>query len=173
MSLVVQDGGQVIGRRVLWLQLAVAVVAAALVAVAVGVPSALVDNPIFVRMTPVPWWSYAVWALTAVVSGVLVATYVARPAASSAPGRAGILANVGSVLAVGCPVCNKLVVAAIGVSGALNVWAPIQPLIAAGSVALLGWALWRRLTTLRSCPAGGVGQLSPPATVVPSAERDR
>ncbi|WP_050899851.1 hypothetical protein [Mycolicibacterium rhodesiae] len=160
-------------RRVLWLQLAVAVVAAAVVALAVGVPSALVDNPIFVRMTPVPWWSYAVWALTAVVSGILLATYVARPAASAAPGRAGILANVGSVLAVGCPVCNKLVVAAIGVSGALNVWAPIQPLIAAASLALLGWALWRRLTTLRSCPVSGESALSPMATAVPSAERDR
>lgn len=160
-------------RRVLWLQLAVAVVAAAVVALAVGVPSALVDNPIFVRMTPVPWWSYAVWALTAVVSGILLATYVARPAASSAPGRAGILANVGSVLAVGCPVCNKLVVAAIGVSGALNVWAPIQPLIAAASLALLGWALWRRLTTLRSCAVSGESALSQMATAVPSTERDR
>lgn len=155
-------------RRVIWLQFAVAVVAAAVVAVAVGVPSAMLANPFFVRMTPVPWWSYAVWALTAVLSGVLAATYVHRRAtASAAPGRAGILANVGSVLAVGCPVCNKLVVAAIGVSGALTVWAPIQPLIAAASLALLGWALWRRLATLRSCPAGGDGALSPPVTVAP------
>jgi len=160
--------------RVVWLQLAVAVVAAAVVAVAVGVPSAILTNPFFVRMTPVPWWSYVVWALTAVLSGVLAATYVNRRATvSAAPGRAGILANVGSVLAVGCPVCNKLVVAALGVSGALTVWAPIQPLIAVASLALLGWALWRRLTTLRSCPAAGDGAPTPAVTVAPSApERD-
>ena len=110
----------------------------------------------------------------AVLSGVLAATYVHRRATvSAAPGRAGIMANVGSVLAVGCPVCNKLVVAAIGVSGALNVWAPIQPLIAAASLALLGWALWRRLTALRSCPVGGDGVLSPAVTMSGSApERD-
>lgn len=170
----VQDGGQMMSRRVLWLQVAVAVAAAAVVALAVGLPSALLANPFFVRMTPVPLWSYVVWALTAVLSGVLAATYVHRRATvSAAPGRAGMMANVGSVLAVGCPVCNKLVVAAIGVSGALNVWAPIQPLIAAASLALLGWALWRRLTTLRSCPVGGDGVLSPPVTMSGSApERD-
>uniref|UniRef100_A0A5Q5CLC4 Uncharacterized protein n=1 Tax=Mycobacterium sp. (strain JLS) TaxID=164757 RepID=A0A5Q5CLC4_MYCSJ len=154
-------------RRLQWAQLAVAVVAAVVVALAVGVPSALLANPIFVRMTPVPWWSYAVWVLTAVLSGILVATYVRGPAAaSSVPGRAGIMANVGSVLAVGCPVCNKVVVAAIGVSGALNVWAPIQPLLAGVSLAVLGWALWRRLTALRSCPVGDDDvALSPPTTV--------
>ncbi|ORB62801.1 hypothetical protein [Mycolicibacterium tusciae] len=162
------------GRGVVWLQLAVAVVAAAVVAVAVGVPSAVLANPIFVRMTPVPWWSYLVWALTALLSGVLAATYVHRRATVSAStGRIGIVANVGSVLAVGCPVCNKLVVAALGVSGALTVWAPIQPLLAAASLGLLSWALWRRLVTFRSCPAGGDSAPSPPMTLAPSApERD-
>jgi hypothetical protein len=170
----VQDGGQIMAGRLVWLQVAVAVAGAAVVALAVGVPSALVANPVFVRMTPVPWWSYAVWALTSVASGVLVATYLRRPSGvSSAPGRAGILANVGSVLAVGCPVCNKLVVAALGVSGALSVWAPLQPLIAAAALTLLGWALWRRLAALRSCPVGD-GALSKSAMVAPSTpERER
>lgn len=97
---------------------------------------------------------------------VLVSTFVRRPAtASPGSGRAGLLANGGSVLAVGCPVCNKLVVAAVGISGALNVWAPIQPVIAAASLALLGWALWRRVATLRSCPVGDGGSQHP-ATIV-------
>ena len=161
-------------HRMVWLKLGVAVLAAAVVAVAVGVPSAVLANPFFVRMTPVPWWSYAVWALTALLSGVLAATYVnRRVSVSAAPGRAGILASVGSVLAVGCPVCNKLVVAAIGVSGALDVWAPIQPAIAIASLALLVWALWRRLATSRSCPAGGASALSPPVSVALALERDR
>jgi hypothetical protein len=150
-------------RRPVWLQLTVAVVAAVIVALAVGVPSALLPNPFFVRMTAVPWWSYTAWVLTAVLSGALVATYVRRPPGIPlAPSRAGILANIGSLLAVGCPVCNKVVIAAIGVSGALNVWAPIQPLIAAAALAILGWALWRRLKALRMCPVGaGSGQPKP------------
>jgi hypothetical protein len=161
-------------RRSVWLQLTVAVVAAVIDAVAVGVPSALLPNPFFVRMTAVPWWSYTTWVLTAVLSGALAATYVRRsPGVPPAPGRAGILANIGSFLAVGCPVCNKVVIAAIGVSGALNVWAPIQPLIAAAALAILGWALWRRLKALRACPVGdGSGQPKPVSATRSGPEHD-
>lgn len=140
-------------QRWAWLQLLVAVATAVLVAVLVGVPSAVIDNPFFVRMTPVPWWSYLAWVLTSVLSGMLAATYVRRdPAPAATAGRAGLLANVGTTLAVGCPVCNKLVVAALGVSGAMGVWAPVQPVLAFAALALLAWALWRRVTALRSCP---------------------
>lgn len=105
-------------------------VGAAAAAAAVAIPSAVVSNPFFVRMTPVPWWSYAVWVATAVLSGLLLATYVRRaPVEPAPPARAGIVAVIGSVLAVGCPVCNKVIVAAVGVSGALNVWAPLQPVV--------------------------------------------
>ncbi len=148
-------------RERFWTQLIVAVVATVMVAFAIGVPSAVLSNSLFARMTPVPWWGYAVWATSAVLSGVLVATYIRRPpAVSSAPTSAGVMANVGSLLAVGCPVCNKLVVGALGVSGALNVWAPLQPLIAVTSLVLLGWALWRRVSTLRSCPVGDRSPMS-------------
>jgi hypothetical protein len=159
-------------RQRIWLQVVVAAAAAVAVALAVGVPSAVVPNPFFHRMTPVPWWSYVAWILTAVISGMLAATYARRPSyPSSAPARAGLVANVGSLLAVGCPVCNKLVIAAIGVSGALNAWAPIQPLIAATSVALLGWALWRRMTAVRACPVAA-DYSSPSVSVSPRAAED-
>lgn len=47
--------------------------------------------------------------------------------------------------------CNKAVVALLGVSGALTIWAPIQPLLGVASLALLGYALRRRLTAERAC----------------------
>lgn len=56
-----------------------------------------------------------------------------------------------SAFAVGCPICNKLVVAVLGVSGALNVWSPIQPLLGLASVTLLGLALIVRLRGERLC----------------------
>jgi hypothetical protein len=46
-----------------------------------------------------------------------------------------------SYLAVGCPVCNKLVVFLIGTSGALTFFAPLQLYIGIGSVLLLAWTL--------------------------------
>ncbi|MHB1874156.1 MAG: hypothetical protein ACYCPF_04790 [Streptosporangiaceae bacterium] len=64
-----------------------------------------------------------------------------------------------SFFAVGCPVCNKLVVLAAGVSGALSYWAPVQPFLALVSVAVLAYAARRRLRGTRRCtvPAAGSG----------------
>lgn len=146
-----------------WTQWLVAGAGAIVVALIVGVPTGLVATPLYTRMTPVSWWSYGVWISTAVLSGLIIATYVHRPAQSPTSSKAGLLGNAGSMLAVGCPVCNKVVVAIAGVSGALHVWAPLQPLIAAASLVLLGWALRRRL----------IPQACPVPTVPLIADRDR
>ena len=55
-------------------------------------------------------------------------------------------------LAVGCPVCNKLALLALGYTGAIQWFAPVQPWLAAGAVVLLGWALMRRLAFADACP---------------------
>ncbi|MDQ0694391.1 hypothetical protein QF048_000833 [Streptomyces sp. W4I9-2] len=63
----------------------------------------------------------------------------------------GALGGVLSFFAVGCPVCNKLVLVLLGSSGALS-YCPLQPLFAAASVALLADAALRRLSTRSQCP---------------------
>jgi hypothetical protein len=50
-----------------------------------------------------------------------------------------------SFLAVGCPVCNKLVLIALGYSGAIQYFAPVQPYLAAAGILLLAYALRKRL----------------------------
>lgn len=139
---------------------AVAAAVAVLAALVIGVPTGVVPTPFYTRMTPVLWWNYPVWLASSLLEGLLVATYVRigepssaeaetkeRPATARALG-AGLL----SAFAVGCPICNKLVVLAIGVTGALSYWAPLQPLLAMASVGLLLFALIRRLRTAASCP---------------------
>lgn len=135
-----------------WTRIWVAVLGAILVAVVIGVPTGLIPSPFYIRMTAAPWWSYAVWLATALLSGPLIATYVRAPGHVPRASGAGAMANIGSALAVGCPVCNKLVVAVLGVSGALSVWAPLQPVIAVSALALLAWALWLRLRPQPACP---------------------
>ncbi len=44
-------------------------------------------------------------------------------------------------LAVGCPLCNKIVLALIGTTGALEYWAPLQPILGAVSVLLLAFVV--------------------------------
>jgi hypothetical protein len=128
------------------------VVATTAIALATGIPTGIVKSPYYTRMSPVLWWNYPVWAVSAVMAGMIAATYVRTPLHEPNGGRTGVAGGVLSFLAVGCPVCNKVVVWAIGVSGALTIWAPLQPLLAVLSFVLLGWALVQRLRGERRCP---------------------
>src|SRR5690625_3573669 len=88
-------------------QVLVAIVAAAAFGSLLGVATVLIPNSYFARDIAPVWWNYPVWLLTSASVGMLVATYVRRPAAGAGadgrgdvdqrrPGRLGI---AGSVLA--------------------------------------------------------------------------
>ncbi len=117
----------------------------------IGLPTAVVPNRFFVRMTPTRPQDYLFLALTALLVGLIAATYVA-PQGPLLPGGEGRLTSGGllSFLAIGCPICNKLVVLALGIGGALRWFAPIQPLLGGASLVLLGVAAWSRLRALRA-----------------------
>jgi hypothetical protein len=123
------------------------------VAFATGIPTDVVPNPLYVRMTPVVWWNYPVWAFSAVLAGLIAATYVrARPKLAGRRLAGGALGGgVLSLFAVGCPICNNLVVAALGAGGALSYFGPAQPVIGIASIALLGLVLGLRLRALAAC----------------------
>lgn len=138
-----------------WLVAAAGAVAAALV---IGLPTDVIPNPVFGRPVPVTAWSYPVLLVTAVLSGLLLATYVSDSGALTAPApddahaRRGTIGGALSFFAVGCPVCNKLVVVALGTAGAREWFAPVQPYLAVASVVLLAFALRARLRSAESCP---------------------
>lgn len=138
--------------------------------VALGLASAIIPNPIFGRQLPPEPFAIVVWLLSGPVAGALLATYTVPPRASMparplalrlspdgpdggavTESRAGTLATIGGLgtfFAIGCPICNKVVLLALGTSGALDLYAPIQPWLGAVSLTLmlatLGWRLRRR-----------------------------
>jgi hypothetical protein len=119
-----------------------------------GVPTDLVDTPLFVRMTPAEWWNYALWVAGAILVGLLAATYVAGPdrnVVGASHGSKVFGGGLLSVFAVGCPVCNKLVVLALGAGGALTYFGPVQPALGLLSVGLLLYALRARLAGEVAC----------------------
>ncbi|WP_028931618.1 hypothetical protein [Pseudonocardia asaccharolytica] len=135
-------------------------------ALLIAVPTAVLPTPWFGRDLPVTWWSYPTLALTAILSGLLLASYRAEPGPAARPQRRAWIGAALSWFAVGCPVCNKLALLALGYTGAITWFAPLQPLLAVTSVGLLSWALWARLRAARSCPAprrAGTTDVSSPA----------
>jgi len=139
---------------------------------AFGVVTAIIPNPVFARQVPAEPFAIWTWIVSAPLMGLVMATYTVPPRPSPialislGPGDAaaadrrsttlGSLAGLGAFLAIGCPVCNKIALVLLGASGAMSVYAPIQPLIGAASLVLLvATVIWRlRLrATGGACPA--------------------
>ena len=111
----------------------------ALTATVIALPTRLVPNDFFQRMTPTRPLDYLFWIIGSVLVGLVLAFGRSpRDEASS------IVGGTATLLAVGCPVCNKLVVGLIGTAGALDVFAPLQPVLGAAAIGLLVWSLRRR-----------------------------
>lgn len=163
-------------------QVVAAVLFAVGFALLIGLPTVLIPNPVFGREIEALAWNYPVWLLTSVLAGMLAATYVrpaartravaashtdddGAPAAptdgaaaleESAPAdtasRFGVVGGVLAWFAVGCPVCNKIALLALGYSGALTWFAPVQPFLAAAALLLTAGALVFRLRGQVFCP---------------------
>ncbi|MCA0329291.1 MAG: hypothetical protein LCI03_05215 [Actinobacteria bacterium] len=135
-----------------WAVAALAVVGTVLV---VGIPTVLVPTPVFGREIAVTWWAWPALLVTAVLAGLVSATYVrAAPLpAGDDVSRAGVVGGFLTYLAVGCPVCNKVALLALGYTGALQWFAPVQPVLAVAGIAVLAYALHRRLLGEIACPA--------------------
>ncbi len=134
-----------------WLR---AVPYALIAALLVAVPSDVIDTPLFGRPVEVRAIDYVTLAITAGLIGLIFAIRVQESEATKRQGSRTVWGGFVSFLAVGCPVCNQLVVAVVGTSGALAWWAPVQPLVGLAAIGLLLWTLRYRLQTYRAeaCP---------------------
>jgi hypothetical protein len=145
----------------------IAALMAVVSALVIGLPTDVIPNPVFGRQgTPVEPWAVPVLLITAVLSGLLFATYVRSGESADTDetavadegggldrsGRFGSIGGLLSFFAVGCPICNKVVVIALGTSGALTWFAPIQPYLGVVALGLLAWALRVRLRGELACP---------------------
>jgi hypothetical protein len=121
----------------------------------VGIPTDIIDTPVFGREVPVRAWELPVLIATALLTAAWFG--IDKPRQVERTGTPAAFAVVLTFFAVGCPVCNKLVLLALGTSGALGLWAPIQPILAGVSLTMLAAAVifrWRnRDCTASSCAA--------------------
>lgn len=134
-------------------RIAVAFAASLAVFAFLGFTTALIPNPVFGRPIAAPAWGPLVLTATAVLAGVILATYVKTPAGADTETatRKFTAGGILTFFAIGCPTCNKLVVIALGSSGAITWFQPIQPVLAAAGVALLAIVAVIRLANDTEC----------------------
>lgn len=131
----------------------IAILSSIITGLVIALPTAIIKNPIFGREIAVTLWSIPVLLITSILSGMLFATYIRNESIldedkSLQLGTAGALF---SFLAVGCPVCNKIALIALGYSGAIKYFAPVQPYLAILGVVILSYALIKRLDGEIAC----------------------
>jgi hypothetical protein len=130
-------------------------VAGVITVLVVGIPTDIIDTPVFGREVPVRAWELPVLLATALLTALWFG--IDKPARVERTGTPAALGVALTFFAVGCPVCNKLVLLALGTSGALGLWAPIQPFLAGVSLTMLTAAVivrWRKGDcTAASCAA--------------------
>ena len=126
-----------------------AAMGAVLSAILLGIPTAIIPNPVFHRIIDAGPANYFFWASTSVVTGALLATYALPRTVKDRAAEAGLGGGFLAYLAVGCPLCNKAVVALLGASGAVTIFQPIQPFLGALGLVLASIALTIRLRGIR------------------------
>jgi hypothetical protein len=131
-------------------QWAAAVIGGIVTFLVLGIPTDIVPNPVFGRAIEPTWWSLPVLIVTSILSGLLLATYV-NTNAFDRSARVGGVGGLMAYLAIGCPVCNKVVLLALGTTGAMNWFAPVQPYLGIAALGVIAYALHKRLSTMNSC----------------------
>lgn len=119
-----------------------------------AIPTAMIPTPVFSREIPTTPWAWPALLTSSALAGLVAATYVARRDPDEGGERGSHLGGLGAFttfFAVGCPVCNKIVLIALGYSGAMQYFAPAQPYLAATAIALLAWALVTRIRREGAC----------------------
>ncbi|RKD89038.1 hypothetical protein [Halopiger aswanensis] len=135
-----------------------------------GLVTGLIPNPLYVRMVPRTPVDYLLLTLTALLAGVYTAQRLATRVvgadsdhdadAGNADGsgtvgdfgedRLAIGGLVGGFLAVGCPICNVVLLALFSSSALMTYFDPLRPVLGVLSVTLLAGLIYVRHS--RSCP---------------------
>jgi len=127
-------------------------------ALLIGIPTVLIPNHLFIRMTPTSLQDFGIWGVSVVFIGPLMALATLYPIGTTTHAQKRLSAGSGRALAgtllsffsVGCPICNKLVVLLLGLSGAMTFFNPLRPFLGIASIVLLSVTLFLRVRVLRS-----------------------
>ena len=108
-----------------------------------SLPTAMIANPFFIRMTPPTIYEWFILVITVVLAGSYMGLYYYKKEQQST--KAVCSATGGSFLGFltyGCAFCNKILLFLFGFSGILTYFIPIQPYLSLASIGLLSYGLY-------------------------------
>ena len=139
-------------RIMVWKSLASSAGMGLTVLLLVGIPSGVIPNPYFIRPLDARPTDYVFLAVITALAVALGATY-GLPASCSPQDTKAFGSGFLLFIGIGCPVCNKVVIAVAGASGALTYFEPFQPLFSLAAIVLMGIALALRIRDMRRSAA--------------------
>ena len=104
------------------------------------------------RMYPVLWWNWVTLVASAVLLGLIAATFLGSVRQRVLGGTGGGAAGIVAAVAMACPVCSPLAIPLLGAGGVLAFLAPDRGWIALAALLVLGVTLLMRLRAEVSCP---------------------
>jgi len=110
-----------------------------------GIPTAVISNPWFIRMIENNTLDYVFLILSSVLLGAYVGVHYYKKNKSHSCGISTYAGGVGSFLAFGCPVCNKVLVFLFGTTTLMVYFEPYRPVLGVVSSTLLVGALYFRI----------------------------
>lgn len=110
-----------------------------------GTVSAIWENPLFIRMTPVVGFEYFLLGALSFLCGLYVA--IRRPFCSNKPAGAG---SILGLLGVACPTCNKVLLLLFGGEFLLAYFEPIRLHVGVAGVVIMSAVVVREIYLRRS-----------------------
>ena len=115
-----------------------------------GIPTAVIRNHFYFRMTPAFWFDY----LFLVVNGTLIGLYFAITYTSTQPEackieKKSLFASVLALFGIACPICNQILLLIFSTSFLLSFLGPIRPFISLTSALSLIWLVYKKLKIIR------------------------
>jgi len=109
-----------------------------------GIPTDVIPNPWYIRMIEVSALDYVFLIASSVLLGAYIGVHYYKKQAATRCKVAAYSGGLGSFLAFGCPICNKLLVLLFGATALMTYLEPYRPVLGFTSMAMLGGAVYWR-----------------------------
>lgn len=110
-----------------------------------GILTVLIPNKFFARMTSVTYLDYIILVFTSILLGTYVSFYIyQKKSMNKTCTAAAYSGGIGGFLGFGCPVCNKILVLLLGITGVLTYIEPYRPFIGFAGIGLMSYSVYSK-----------------------------